>query len=169
MLLKATFKRSFWVLFGVTTVVTKKWLTIRMARYIFMRAKNMSSSQYCIIHSPPFGWSDPLYSPPKRCEQHQLKTGCVSQVLDNPPLIASDSTTICTRFISRAAQLCTNLDGNLYTTLTAHSEPLPFSELAETRSSQIIHISIRVLGSSDECLSYPSGGTSLITGHYVCC
>ena len=29
--------------------------------------------------------------------------------------------------------------------LTAHSEPLPFSELAETRSRQLIHISIRVL------------------------
>ena len=39
-----------------------------------------------------------------------------------------------------------NLDGNLCPTLTAHSEPLPFSELAETGSRQIIHISIRVLG-----------------------
>ena len=55
MLLKATFKRSFWVLFGVTSAVTKKWLTIRMARYIFMRSKNMPSSQYCIIYSPPIG------------------------------------------------------------------------------------------------------------------
>jgi len=62
------------------------------------------------------------------------------------PLIAGASTTICTRFISRAAPLCTNLDGNLCPTLTAHSEPLPFSELAETGSRQIIHISIRVLG-----------------------
>ena len=50
------------------------------------------------------------------------------------------------RFISGAAPLCTNLDGNLCPTLTAHSEPLPFSELAETGSRQIIHISIRVLG-----------------------
>jgi len=77
MLLKATFKRSFWVLFGVTSAVTKKWLTIRMARYVFMRSKNMPSSQYYIIYSPPFGWSAPLYSPPKRCEQHQSKPGCV--------------------------------------------------------------------------------------------
>ena len=32
------------------------------------------------------------------------------------------------------------------TGFTAHSEPLPFSELAETQSRQVIHISIRVLG-----------------------
>jgi len=119
------------------------WLTIRMARYIFMRSKNMPSSQYCIIYSPLFGWSAPLYSPPKRCEQHQPKTGCVDQVLGKPPLIAGASTTICTRYISRAAPLCTNLDGNLCPTLTAHPEPLPSSELAETGSRQIIHISIR--------------------------
>jgi len=67
-------------------------------------------------------------------------------VLGKLPLIAGASTTICARFISRAAPLCTNLDGNLCPTLTAHSEPLPFSELAETGSRQIIHISIRVLG-----------------------
>jgi len=73
MLLKATFKRSFWVLFGVTSAVTKKWLAIRMARYIFMSAKNMPSSQYYIIYSPPLGWPAPLYSAPKRCEQHQPK------------------------------------------------------------------------------------------------
>ena len=47
------------------------------ALYIFMRSKNMLSSQYYIIYSPPFGWSAPLYSPPKRCEQNQPKTGCV--------------------------------------------------------------------------------------------
>jgi len=117
-----------------------------MALYIFMRAKNMPSSQYYIIYSLPFGWPAPLYSPPKRCEQHQTKTGCVVEVLGKPHLIAGASTTICTRFISRAAPLCTNLDGNLRPTLTAHSEPLPFSELAETGSRQIIHISIRVLG-----------------------
>jgi len=146
MLLKATFKRSFWVLFGVTSADTKKWLTIRMARYIFMRSKNMPSSQYHMIYSPPFGWSAPLYSPPKRCEQHQPKTGCVGSVLGKPPLIAGASTTICTRFHSRAAPLCPNLDCNICPTLTAHSEPLPFSELAETGSRQVIHISIRVLG-----------------------
>jgi len=101
----------------------------------------MPSSQYYIIYSPPFGWSAPLYSPPKRCEQHQPKTGCVGEVLGNPPLIAGASTTIGTRFISRAAPLCTNLDGNLCPTLTAHSEPLLFSELAETGSRQIIHTS----------------------------
>ena len=32
------------------------------------------------------------------------------------------------------------------TGVTVHSEPLPFSDLAETGSRQIIHISIRVLG-----------------------
>jgi len=67
-------------------------------------------------------------------------------VLGKPPLIDGASTTICTRFNSRAAPLCPNLDGNLCPTLTAHSEPLPFSELAETGSRQVIHISIRVLG-----------------------
>ena len=64
----------------------------------------------------------------------------------NPPLIAGASTTICTSFISRAVPLCPNLEGTLCPTLTAHTEPLPFSELAETRSRQTIHISIRVLG-----------------------
>ena len=67
-------------------------------------------------------------------------------MLGKPPLVAGASTTICAIFISRAAPLCTNLDGNLCPTLTAHSEPLPFPELAETGSRQIIHISIRVLG-----------------------
>jgi len=67
-------------------------------------------------------------------------------VLGKPPLIAGASTTICTRFNSRAAPLCQNLDGSLCPTLTAHSEPLLFSELAETGSRQVIHISIRVLG-----------------------
>jgi len=80
MLLKATFKGSFWVLFGVTSAVTKKWLAIRMALYIFMRTKNKISSQYFIIYSPPFGWPAPLYSPPKRCEQYQAKTGCVAEL-----------------------------------------------------------------------------------------
>jgi len=54
--------------------------------------------------------------------------------------------TICTRSNSRAAPLCPNLDGNPCPILTAHSESLPFSELAETGSRQVIHISIRVLG-----------------------
>jgi len=67
-------------------------------------------------------------------------------VLGNPPPIVGASTTICTRFNSRAALLCPDLDGNLCPTLTAHPEPLPFSELAETRSRQVIHISIRFLG-----------------------
>jgi len=124
-------------LFGVTSAVTKKCLSIRTARYIFMSVKNMQSSQHYIIYSPPIGCSDPLYSPPKRCEPHQPKTGCVCWVFDKPPLIADASTTICTGFISRAAPLCPNLDCNLCPTLTAHSDPLPFSELAETRSRHI--------------------------------
>ena len=61
----------------------KKRLSIRMARYIFMRSKNMPSSQYYIIYSPPFGWSAPLYSPPKRCEQHQ-KQAVSAKCLANP-------------------------------------------------------------------------------------
>jgi len=61
----------------VTLAALKKWLAIQTARYIFMSAKNMPSSQHYIIHSPPFGWPAPLYFPPKRCEQHQPKTGCV--------------------------------------------------------------------------------------------
>jgi len=120
MLLKATFKRSFWVLFGVKSAVTEKWLSIRTARYIFMSVKNMPSSQHNIIYSPPIGCSAPLYSPPKRCEQHHPKTGCVGWVFGKPPLIADASTTICTRFISRAAPLCPNLDCNLCPILTAH-------------------------------------------------
>ena len=128
MLLKATFKRSFWVLVGVTSAVTNWWVTIRMARYIFMISKNMPSSQYYIIYSPPFGWSAPLYSPPKRCGQHQSKTGCVGSVLGKPPLIAGADTTICTRFISRSLHESRRQS---LPTLTAHTEPLPFSELAK--------------------------------------
>ena len=111
-----------------------------------MSVKNMPSSRHYIIYSPPIGCAAPLYSPPKCCEQHQPKTRCVGSVFGKHPLIADASTTICTRPNSRAAPLCPNLDGNLCTTLTAHSEPLPFSELAETRSRQVIHISITVLG-----------------------
>jgi len=76
MLLKAAFQRSFWGWFGATSATMKKGLAIRTARYIFMNAKNMPSSQHYIMYSPPFGWPAPLYSPPKRCEQHQPKTGC---------------------------------------------------------------------------------------------
>jgi len=68
------------------------------------------------------------------------------QVFGKPSLIPDASTTICTRPNSRASPLCPNLDGNLCPTLTAHWEPIHFSELAETGSRQIIHISIRVLG-----------------------
>jgi len=80
MLLKATFKRSFWVLFEVTSTVTKKCLSIQTAHYIFMSVKNMPSSQHYIIYSPPIGCSAPLYSPPKLCQQHQPKTGCVAEL-----------------------------------------------------------------------------------------
>ena len=62
-----------------------------------------------------------------------------------PPLIAEASTIICTRPNSRAAPLCPNLDCSLCPTLTAHSEPIHFSEIAETGSRQVIHISLRVL------------------------
>jgi len=77
MLLKATFPSSYLGLVEVTSAVTKKWVTIRTARYVFMSVKNMSSYQYYIIYIPPIGWSAALYSPPQRCEQHQPKTGCV--------------------------------------------------------------------------------------------
>jgi len=56
------------------------------------------------------------------------------ELLNGSGLIASASTTICTRFNSRAAPLCLNLNGNLCPTLKAHTEPLPFSELVETRN-----------------------------------
>jgi len=120
MLLKATFPSSYLGLVEATWAATKKWLAIRIARYIFMSAKNMLSSQYYIIYSPPFGWPAP---PTKRCEYHQAKTGFVSWVLGKLPLIAGASRTICTRFISRAALLCPNLDGTLCPTL----RPLPFN------------------------------------------
>ena len=113
MLLKATFPSSYLGLVEATSAVTKKWLSIRTARYIFMSVKNMPSSQHYIIYSPPFRWTAPLYTLPKRCEQQQPKTGCVGRVFGKPPLITDASTTICTRFICRAAPLCTNLDGNL--------------------------------------------------------
>jgi len=58
-------------------------------------------------------------------------------------IVRNSMLAICTRFNSRAAPLCTNLDGNLCPTLTAHLEPLPFSELAETGSR---HISIKSSG-----------------------
>ena len=61
--------------------------------------------------------------------QRQPKTGSFGSVFG----IADASTTICTRPNSRAAPLCPNLHCNLWPTLTARSEPLPFSELAETR------------------------------------
>ena len=89
MLLKATFPSSYLGLVEATPAATKKWLRIRTARYIFMSVKNMPSSQHNIIYSPPIGCAAPLYSPPKRCEQHQPKTGCVSlcrlSIWETPP------------------------------------------------------------------------------------
>ena len=146
MLLKATFPNSYLGLVEATPAAKKKWLRLRTARYIFMSVKNMASSLHYIIYNPPIGCAAPLYSPPKRCEQHQPKTGCVGLVFGKHPLIADASTTICTRPSSGAAPLFPNLDGNLCSTLTAHSEPVPFSELAETLSRQVIHISKRVFG-----------------------
>ena len=64
-----------------------------------------------------------------------------------------------------------NLDGNLCPTLTAHSEPLPFSELAETGSRQIIHISIRVLGWSptkNGIIALRSATNGSIPNFYYC-
>jgi len=46
MRLKATFPSSYLGLVEVTSAVTKKWLTIRTARYVFMSVKNMPSSQH---------------------------------------------------------------------------------------------------------------------------
>jgi len=103
MLLKATFPSSYLGLVEATPASKKKWLSIRTARYIFMSVKNMPSSQHYIIYSPPFRWTTPLYSLPQRCEQQQPKTGCVDRVFGKPPLITDASTTICTRFNSRAA------------------------------------------------------------------
>jgi len=77
MLLKATFPSSYLVLVEATSAVTKKWLRIRTARYIFMSVKSTPSSQHYMIYNPPIGCAAPHYSPPKRCEQHQPKTGCV--------------------------------------------------------------------------------------------
>jgi len=67
-------------------------------------------------------------------------------VFQKPPLIDEASTIICTRPNFRAAPLFPNLDFNLCPTLTANWEPIYLSELAETGSRQIIHISIRGLG-----------------------
>jgi len=67
-------------------------------------------------------------------------------VFRKPPLIDEASAIICTRPNFRAAPLFPNLDCNLCPTLTAPWEPIHFSELAETGSRQVIHISIRVLG-----------------------
>jgi len=75
--LKATFPSSYLGLVEATLAAKKKWLRIRTARYIFMSVKNMPSSQHYIMYSPLIGCAAPLYSPPKRCEQHQPKTGCV--------------------------------------------------------------------------------------------
>ena len=86
---------------------------------------------YVFVHA--VGGAAPLHSPRKTLRQRQPKKGSVGLVLGKPPLIADTSSTICTRFNSRTAPLCPNLDCNLCPTLTAHSEPLPFSELAETR------------------------------------
>ena len=56
MLLKATFPSSYYGLVEATPAATKKWLSIRTARYIFMSVKNMPSSQHYIIYSPAFGF-----------------------------------------------------------------------------------------------------------------
>jgi len=77
MLLKATFPSSYLGLVEATPAAKKKRLRIRTARYIFMSVKNMPSAQHYIIYSPPIGCAAPPYSQPKRCEQHQPKTGCV--------------------------------------------------------------------------------------------
>jgi len=129
MLLKATFPSSYLWLVEATPAAKKKWLSIRTARYIFMSVKNMPSSQHYIIYGPPFRWTAPLYTLPKRCEHQQPKTGCVGRVFGKPPLITDASTTICTRFHSRAAPLCPNLDCNRCPTLTAHWKTMQFSEL----------------------------------------
>ena len=62
------------------------------------------------------------------------------------PLIGDASTTICTRSNFRAAPLFPNLDCNLCPTLTAHWEPMPCSELAETRVQASNPYLTRVLG-----------------------
>ena len=157
LLQKATFQLSFLVLFGVTSAATKKLLLSRTACYNFVSVKNTSLSQECIIYSPPFGWAATPYSPAKRSDSASHKEAETALVFGKPPLIPEASATICTRPNYRAAPLFPNLDGNLFLTLTAHrgqSFPHPyrtlrantFSELAETGSRQVIHISPRVLG-----------------------
>ena len=142
MLLKATFPSSYLGLVEAKSAVVQKWMFFRKACYKFKSDKNTLLPQQYIIYSKPFRRTVHASSPSKRCDHASQK----HQVLGKPPLIPDTSTTICTRFNSRTAPLCPNLDCNLWPTLTAYSKPLPFSELAETRSRQVIYISIRVLG-----------------------
>jgi len=146
MLLKATFQHSFWWWFGATSAVNKKWLSSRSACHDFVSVKNTSLSQEYKIYSPPFEWTAPPHSPGKTLWQRQPKPDWCGLVFEKPSLIFDASTTICTRPNSRAAPLFPNLSCNLCPTLTAHSEVMPFSELAETRVQAINPYLIRVLG-----------------------
>jgi len=77
---------------------------------------------YVFIHA--VGWPASLYSPPKRCKQHQPKTGFVGSVLGKPPLIAGASTTDSILGLPHSARISKALSAP---TLTAHSEPCPTS------------------------------------------
>jgi len=138
MLLKVTFPSSYRGLVEATLAALKKWLFNRTACDNFVSVKNTSLSQ---IDSSSFGWATTPYSPAKRSDSASQKQADTAECFGNPPLIHEVSTMICTRPRFRAAPLFPYLDYNLCPTLTAHWEPIHFSELAETGSRQIIHIS----------------------------
>jgi len=147
MLLNATFPSSYLGLVEATPPAKKKWVLFGTACYKFMSVKNTSLPQQYVIYSTPFRRALHAYGLSKCCDHASQKQAQTAQVLGKPPLISDTSTTIFTRHDFRAAPLFPNLNCNLCPTLPAHSNFLPFSALAETRSRKVIHIfSIRVLG-----------------------
>jgi len=85
MLLKATFPSSYLGLVEATSAVMKKWLSSRTARYNFVSVENTSLSQECVIYSPPFEWTAPPHSPPKRCDSASQKQAKAAKCLAKPP------------------------------------------------------------------------------------
>jgi len=142
MLLKTTFPISYLGLVEATLAALKKWLFFGTASYEFMSVKSTPLPQQYIIYSTPFRRTVHACSPSKCCDHTSQKQ---AQTLKQHSAWQTPSN--CRHFHDYLFQIqfsdCSALPESRLQSLPHPYSPLralPFSELAKTRSGQIIHI-----------------------------
>ena len=142
MLLKATFPSSYFGLVGATPAAKKKWVFFGTVCYKFMSVKNTSLTQQRSIYSTPFRRTVHAYSPSKRCDHASQKQAQTAKCLANHlylPTLPRQFVPDSIFGLLRSARISTAIS---VPPLQSTQSLCIFSELAATRSRQVIHILI---------------------------